>query len=184
MTLSRRQAILELLTQRGSLSAQELVDQFGVSIATAYRDLNQLVSSGLATRVQGGVASPPARDSASSFQYCSHCGDSIASRTSFTIQLPDGNSLAACCPHCGLLLLGQHPEAIAAMATDFLYVKKINVSQAVFLIGSRVTVCCAPSVICFASWEDADSFQLGFGGEPFSYEEARDRVIAMMSLQR
>lgn len=183
MTLPRQQAILELLSQRESLSARELMKHFDISIATAYRDLNQLVNSGLAIRIQGGVASPPDRDTPYSLQNCSHCGQAVASRTSFTIQLPDGDQLTACCPHCGLLLLGQHPEAMAAMATDFLYLNKINVSQAAFLVDSSVVICCAPSVICFAGRADAESFRRGFGGVVLSYEDARDRIVAMMSLQ-
>ena len=183
MTLPRQQTILELLSQRGSLSARELVEHFDISIPTAYRDLNQLISSGLAIRIQGGVTSPPDRDTAPSLQYCSHCGQAVASRTSFTIQLTDGDQLAACCPHCGLLLLGQYPEAMAAMATDFLYLNKINVSQAAFLVDSSVIICCAPSVICFAGRADAESFQQGFGGEVLSYEDARDQIVTMMSLQ-
>ncbi len=179
----RQQAILEMLSQQDKLTAQDLMTHFDISIATAYRDMNQLVNSGSAMRIQGGIAWAPAQERIVAARRCNQCGHSIESRTSFTIQLPGGGQLVACCPHCGLLLLGQHPEALNALATDFLYVKKINVSQAVFLVNSDVTVCCSPSVLCFSHRNEAESFQKGFGGEALRYEAALEQIIALMSLQ-
>jgi len=91
--------------------------------------------------------------------------------------------MSACCPHCGLMLLGQHPEALAAIATDFLSMRKINVSRAVFLVESRITICCSPTGLCFSSQQDVESFQSGFGGETLRYDSARDHIIEWMSLQ-
>ena len=179
----RQQSIQELLSQKGSLTAQDLVDHFDVSIATVYRDLNQLVNSGLAIKIQRGIAVAPRKGSDSTFQQCSQCGHTVANRTAFAIQLSGGKQLSACCPHCGLMLLDQHPEALTAIATDFLYLNKINVSAAAFLVNSNVTVCCSPSVLCFANPDEAEGFQKGFGGEILGFEAARDRISAIMSLQ-
>lgn len=183
ITNDRQQAILELLAEQDKLTAQDLVTHFEISIATAYRDMKQLVSTGSVIRVQGGIAWAPVQETSAAYNRCNQCGHSVESRTSFVIQLPVGGRLAACCPHCGLLLLGQHPEAVAALATDFLFTKKINVSQAVFLVNSDVTVCCSPSVLCFSHHSEAENFQKGFGGEALSYEAAQERITEIMSLQ-
>jgi DeoR/GlpR family transcriptional regulator of sugar metabolism len=180
---NRQQAILELLTQQRTVKAQEVVERFDVSIATAYRDLNYLVDSGLALKIQRGIMLASAKPTSGIQQGCCHCGQRISHRRSFILQLADGEQLTACCPHCGLLLLAQHPDSLAAMATDFLYSNKINVSQAFFLVNSSVTVCCSPSVLCFASQDEAERFCKGFGGEVLGYAAARDRIRAMMLLQ-
>jgi len=50
----RLNALLELLTLRGSVSIQEIVDELTVSAATARRDLNSLAEQRLVTRTHGG----------------------------------------------------------------------------------------------------------------------------------
>lgn len=50
----RLNALLELLSVRGSLSVQEIVDELSVSAATARRDLNSLAEQHLAIRTHGG----------------------------------------------------------------------------------------------------------------------------------
>ncbi len=179
---NRQRAILELLAQQGTLQVRQVVEHFNVSIATAYRDLNQLVNTGQAIKIQGGIAPAPLKSVSGIQQGCSQCGHTVMKRMSFNLQLSDGEQLTACCPHCGLMLLGQYPDALTAMATDFLYSKKINVSQAVFLVNSDATVCCSPTVLCFVSQDDAERFRKGFGGETLGYEAARERIREMMSL--
>ncbi|WP_309616771.1 DeoR/GlpR family DNA-binding transcription regulator [Salinibacterium sp.] len=50
----RLNAILELVTTRGTVSIQEIVDELNVSAATARRDLNSLSDERLVTRTHGG----------------------------------------------------------------------------------------------------------------------------------
>lgn len=50
----RLNSILELVTSRGTVSIQEIVDELGVSAATARRDLNSLAIERLVTRTHGG----------------------------------------------------------------------------------------------------------------------------------
>ncbi len=53
---TREEQVLRLLNQRGSVSVEELTEQFGVSIATARRDLQALEDKGLLTRTHGGAS--------------------------------------------------------------------------------------------------------------------------------
>jgi DeoR family transcriptional regulator of aga operon len=50
----RLNALLELVILRGSVSIQDIVDELGVSAATARRDLNSLADQRLVTRTHGG----------------------------------------------------------------------------------------------------------------------------------
>jgi nitrous oxide reductase accessory protein NosL len=59
------------------------------------------------------------------------------------------------------------------LATDFLYDRTLNAAQAVYLVESTVTACCMPSVLCFATNNDAQRFQQGFGGQMMTFTEAR-----------
>ena len=54
-TSQRRAAILQALTQHGSVQVNELVEQLGVSAVTIRSDLSMLESQGLATRSHGGA---------------------------------------------------------------------------------------------------------------------------------
>ena len=51
----RRNAILQMLDQRDSVSVAELVDRFTVSEMTVRRDLYELEKIGLLRRVHGGA---------------------------------------------------------------------------------------------------------------------------------
>ncbi|WP_166849032.1 DeoR/GlpR family DNA-binding transcription regulator [Isoptericola sp. BMS4] len=51
----RLNQVLELLSERGSVSIAELCDDLGVSVATARRDLNALADQRLVTRTHGGA---------------------------------------------------------------------------------------------------------------------------------
>ncbi len=54
-TRPRRQQILQLLIEQGSVQVSDLVEQFGVSAVTIRTDLGQIESQGLATRTHGGA---------------------------------------------------------------------------------------------------------------------------------
>ena len=61
-TRSRRQQILQLLIEHGSVQVADLVERFGVSAVTIRADLTHFESQGLATRTHGGatlVRTPP-----------------------------------------------------------------------------------------------------------------------------
>ncbi len=61
-TRSRRQQILQLLIEHGSVQVADLVERFGVSAVTIRADLTHFESQGLANRTHGGatlVRTPP-----------------------------------------------------------------------------------------------------------------------------
>ncbi|MFV0457904.1 MAG: DeoR/GlpR family DNA-binding transcription regulator [Actinomycetales bacterium] len=58
-TLERQRRILDMVTERGSCSAQELATAFGVSIMTVHRDLDELERRGAVRKFHGGVTAQP-----------------------------------------------------------------------------------------------------------------------------
>jgi nitrous oxide reductase accessory protein NosL len=58
----------------------------------------------------------------------------------------------------------------------------INASQALYLLGSSVNLCCGPTVLAFANEEEAQHFQLGFGGSVYPMEAAIQELKKLMKL--
>lgn len=166
----RQDQILKWLQEKQTLTIDELVQHFGVSVMTIHRDLDALAQMGLAEKVYGGVML--AKFKVDDPTVCPMCSITISDRTRFIIKLVSGDTLQACCPHCGLMMMdGQAVKS--ALTRDFLYERVINVLQATYVIGSRVILCCSPSVLTFALHEDAERFQQGFGGQVMTYTEAQ-----------
>jgi hypothetical protein len=166
----RRHLILEKLRSSGSLSMKEIISEMGISTMTAHRDAEILEQEGLARRVRGGLALP---EQSVRSDRCAMCRRPVPERTRFIFPAENGAQLTACCPHCGMGMVGKLPSASGVLATDFLYGTTLSASKATFLVGSRVRLCCAPSVIAFEAREDAVSFQHGFGGEICDFDQTR-----------
>ena len=180
MALSQRQQqILEWLKSRPSASMEELQAHFGISIATIYRDAQALVNAGAVQRITGGLTTAQPSDPVQNL--CRFCGKTVNPRTIFLIQTRDGMQRSACCPHCGLMAIN-HPDVISAMGCDFLYGRMVNARRAGYLVDSKVSLCCEPSVLCFSTLEEARQFQLGFGGEVCTLDQAAARLAALMTL--
>jgi DeoR family transcriptional regulator, copper-sensing transcriptional repressor len=181
MLTNRQEHLLAWLQTHPSTSIEEIRSQFAVSTATAYRDAQALVKSGLALRTSGGVKLSPPAEAVHPEGKCFYCGAPVNDRAPFVIQMQDGGQRRACCPHCGLMSLS-HPAVTTALASDYLYRRMVNVRQATFLFGSLVDLCCAPSVLCFATEGDAQRFQTGFGGQIYNLEQATTRLHELMAL--
>lgn len=164
----RQDLIMAWLQEKGSLSIEELCQQLGVSVMTVHRDLDSLVNEGLVEKVHGGVmlSKPHAKND------CGMCGALIVPRANMVIHTLEGETLSACCPHCGLMMM--HGKTVkSALAADFIYCRMTNVLQAYFVLESRIVLCCTPSVLCFSQYEDALNFQTGFSGKIFNYEDTQ-----------
>jgi len=178
----RQQSIFEQLQTRKSISVEEIERDFAVSIATVYRDINALMEAGLAMKTTGGVKLARPVEQPQPVENCFFCGGTIQNRSSFVIQMENGSQNRACCPHCGLLSL-RKPGVQSAFSNDFLYGRLVNARQAYFLVGCSVSMCCEPSVLCFATEEDAYNFQLGFGGEILDLPQALTRMQELIHLE-
>jgi hypothetical protein len=173
-SITRQEQILSWLKESPSLTIDELVHRLGVSVMTVHRDLDHLVQAGRVEKVHGGVIRVGARPHpARALQFCGLCDIPIPERTQVIIQPGQGETLYACCPHCGLLLLNDADAPISILAKDFIYGRVVNARTAFYLVQSDITLCCQPSYLCFASADDAGKFQMGFGGQLMSFDEAR-----------
>lgn len=174
----RQMAILEWLDTQDSLTITQLVDRFGVSAMTIHRDLDKLADQGCVRKVRGGVlpaidprGGPVPQDS------CTVCGKRVPARSQWIGITADGQRWHACCSHCGLLQLQNSPQPQSALSADFLYGRMVNVYQAAYVLGSDVMLCCVPSILCFASPNDAERFRQGFGGEVMDYVTATKAMM-------
>jgi DeoR family transcriptional regulator, copper-sensing transcriptional repressor len=173
----RQNDILEWLADQGSLAIQQMVNRFGVSAMTIHRDLDKLAAQGYVRKVRGGVLPATVQEAGS--DQCVICGKQVPARTRWALTTAVGERRYACCSHCGLLHLEQNPQPQAALATDFLYGRMVNVFQASYVVGSDVGVCCVPSILCFALRVDAERFSTGFGGEIMDFLEAKAAMSRM-----
>jgi DNA-directed RNA polymerase subunit RPC12/RpoP len=115
---------------------------------------------------------------------CAICKRAIPERTAVIVQTEQKGMHGACCPHCGMLLLERSRVTDLVLVTDFLYGQMVNASEAAYLIGSSVTYCCRPGILAFATWEDAERFQHGFGGEIMDLAQAQEAMRRKQSIQR
>ena len=57
--LARRQLITETVMLEGPMRIEDLTERFGISLMTAHRDLDDLVSRGLLRKTRGTVSAAP-----------------------------------------------------------------------------------------------------------------------------
>ncbi|MFB2552809.1 DeoR/GlpR family DNA-binding transcription regulator [Ensifer soli] len=65
----RRQEIMDLLMEAGSVSVEELASRFGISKMTVHRDLDDLQLAGLVRKVHGGASIQSSPQFESDFRY-------------------------------------------------------------------------------------------------------------------
>ena len=160
----RQTFILDWLRESRALSIDQIAQRLGVSTMTIHRDVAQLAREGLVDKVHGGVTLPRKPAALHTPATCKLCVAPISERTTVILQPAQGETVYACCPHCGIMLLGEADTTVAALARDFIYGRMVNMRQAVYVLQSDIHLCCVPSVMCFASEDDAARFQAGFGG--------------------
>jgi DeoR family transcriptional regulator, copper-sensing transcriptional repressor len=180
---ARQRKILEFLSERRTLTIQELIQDLGVSSMTVHRDLIKLADAGQLSKTRGGATLlPRATHIPNAPGQCAMCNQNVPTRTVVIIQSPESGHLSACCPHCGLTLLDQNPKATLAMVADFIYGRMVGAGEAAYLVGCSVTLCCEPSILAFACPDQASSFQKGFGGEIMDLAQALDYLRSKMAI--
>ena len=177
-SIDREKKILEFIQKQGSASIQELVEAFSVSNMTIHRELNKLEAAGLIQKKHGGV-SLMTKSPAPSADQCVMCNKPALERTIFIVHLADGGQMKACCAHCGLMLHQMH-KGTQSLTSDYLHGHMVSATQAVYILGSEVNVCCVPSVLSFRSQQEAEKFQKGFGGTLSNMEGAIQYLHGMM----
>jgi DeoR/GlpR family transcriptional regulator of sugar metabolism len=175
----RQREILKLVNQKGEISVDDLRQILDISQATAYREIQELARLGLVAKVAGGIGRLR-----SSRVNCVQCGRENNPRTAFAIESLDGDTVVACCAHCGLMALTRRENVSSATTTDFLYSRLLNASQAWYVLESSVSLCCQPSTLSFSDPEDARRFALGFGGQVFAFDQAQQKVREKMAFKQ
>jgi DNA-binding transcriptional ArsR family regulator len=174
--------IVELLRRQPELTISELVEYLEVPTRLVHRDLKALVSAGLVVRSDDCVALPSfAAPQTRVAALCALCGCTVRERASFTIINRYGGIIRACCAHCGLLLLDRQPPADIAFTCDFIQERIVDSRDATYLVESRVSACCSPSIISLVNADDARSLQLGFGGTVMTFVELQAYLREKMS---
>jgi Fe2+ or Zn2+ uptake regulation protein len=173
----RQREIINLLSQKEYLSAAELQERFEISQATAYREIQSLVEQGYAAKTPGGIG----QSEQDTGKRCLQCKREAKPSLAFIIETSGGQKSTACCAHCGLMALEHQPVA-SAMATDYFYGTIINAAQAWYVLESQVAPCCSPSVLTFASQEDASRFAAAFNGKLADFSQARQHNTNLMRL--
>jgi len=171
----RQAKILEWLSAEGSLRLSDLAARLGVSQMTVHRDTAALAERGALVKTHGAVQQPAL--ATRMLRLCPACSTPIVDRLRFSFSSGHGGrQREACCGHCALLLATSDEEFATLLATDFLYGRVTSAAEAIYVLGSRVTACCKPSVLPFLTGEDARDFAAAFGGEVLPLSEVRGRL--------
>lgn len=182
--MNRKEKILEILRERKEISVKELSKIFNVSEMTIYRDIRELENEGKIKRKHGAVLLNEKEDSESLIvEFCPICDKPITRAYPYRITLEDGKIIETCCEHCGFILHNRYEnQKVSALTYDFITENPISALNAWYVVGSTAVPCCSPSVIPFATREDAERFQKGFGGKVMSFIEAYNAVVHNMNI--
>ncbi|HEX9778322.1 MAG TPA: DeoR family transcriptional regulator [Geopsychrobacteraceae bacterium] len=179
----RRKRMIRLAAVKGSLSARELAEYFGVSRMTIHRDLQILDASGALKCIHGGAVPAFRPRPATEQGFCKTCDAPIVPHQRYLLQFPDQARDVFCCACCGLKThLKQAPMGIFH-ATDMISGTMFPAEEAYFLIRSSASPCCHPSILTFADEAQAGTFRSSFGGVLGRLCEALDFLRTEQTLE-
>ena len=166
----RQRRILDMLAGSPEVAVRELVETLGVSAMTVHRDLDALAAAGLTVKSRGRAALVAAAlPESPAAQACALCAAPLRSRTAFVIHNGAAAPVQTCCAHCGFAWIERNKWDGLAFSADFIHGRMVDVQRAGYLVGSRVTLCCEPGILCFLGLDEAHAFRLGFGGLVFDF---------------
>jgi DeoR family transcriptional regulator, copper-sensing transcriptional repressor len=190
LPINRHQKILDKIKEDGIVHINQLSQEFNVSEMTIHRDLAQLETEGYLRKVRGGAVPVPmsprlTNQPSSAAEACFMCHMTSRSQTQVTLNLADGTTKRACCPHCGLhglQMIGD--QVVSVLVTDYLRGNIINAQAATYLVEPDITICCTPTILAFQKDADAARFQQGFGGHLMSMDKTLDHLKHAMELHQ
>ncbi|MFD2628596.1 DeoR family transcriptional regulator [Oceanobacillus kapialis] len=184
LPLERKKRIRALIEEERHMKISELSKRFGVSEMTIHRDIKPLLEQGVITKTFGGIAwNQETYEAKAQSQGCVYCGRNYTERLAYRLILSNHNMETACCAHCGLMRHIQlDEEVMQAICPDFLRHTTVSAPLAWFVMDTSVHMgCCHPQVLTFEWREHADKFVKGFGGNVYSFEEAKAVVLQKMN---
>ncbi len=134
----------------------------------------------------------PACSTFESAAVCQVCGRPIHGQVFYRVSLADGSTRDVCCPRCGLRFQAGRSDVVGVQVTDFNSGQLIDASRAFFVESSRVMLCCSdnkfqrdrsggqyalqwdrcmPSLVSFATLEEAELFSRQKGGVVKNYSQ-------------
>lgn len=181
LPVERLNRIKQLIQQRKNIKITELSKELGVSEMTVHRDIKPLVEDGMVIKTFGGISLVQSTPIAPN-GLCIYCSRAINEKMAYRLMLPKNKIETACCSHCGLLRHRQlEGEVVQAICFDFLRQTTINVGVASFVMDTSIDIgCCQPQVLSFEWKEHAHQFTKGFGGDVYTFEEAKEAVFHKM----
>jgi len=131
---------------------------------------------------------------------CRVCERGLHQGMTYRLELAGGTE-DACCPRCGMHYQIEHPgTANKVWATDVNTGRFIAAESAVYVEGGDIAHCtmhstpverqpqgvavrdfdrCLPSLVAFASREEAETYRNEHGGDVLDYRQAMERVKAL-----
>jgi len=124
-------------------------------------------------------------------EQCDVCYRPMHAETFYRIHLANGETKDVCCPRCGLRFQEGRDDVVGVEVTDFYARKRVDATTAYYVENSPIHFCshadvqedrsgaqyevawdrCLPSLIAFASKDDAERFQRENGGNVKTYDE-------------
>ena len=180
LPIERQKQILSWLKDEGTLKVSDISRNLNVSEMTIYRDIKPLIDEQKIVKTSNGITLTKEIDNSSN--HCSYCFKGINTKLSVQLIKINHQIEQTCCIHCGLLRYRDIQQEISQIiCRDFLHDTTLSAKTGFFLINPDLhTNCCQPQVLTFNSIDEANKFQMGFGGDIYNFELVIDALNSQM----